>query len=262
MGWTRPQQLQTLGAANLQVWYDSLRKNKSENTAIGYLAHLRGFCVWLVEHGKMRENPALSVKRATGKPEPRKNVCSKETVRQLLDACVNPQLKFILYCGFHCGMRKGEIINASPDWFVLDKHGGGRVDIRIRPKGTLYATDPGWKPKSRKERSVPLTAEFRTFLESGAVPMDKRFVVEPTKIRTGRSAYRYDFRKPFQDLLATCGVKEVTAHDMRRTFASLRVMAGVSIVKIAKWIGDSHEVTHHHYSHLSPDKDKDIELGI
>ena len=119
MGWTRPQQLQTLGAANLQVWYDSLRKNKSENTAIGYLAHLRGFCVWLVEHGKIRENPALSVKRATGKPEPRKNVCSKETVRQLLDACVDPQLKFILYCGFHCGMRKGEIINASPHWFVF-----------------------------------------------------------------------------------------------------------------------------------------------
>ena len=206
MGWVRPQQLLTPGSASLQAWYDGLRKSKSENTATGYLAHLRGFCSWLLERGKIRENPALVVKRAKGRAHPRKNFCSKETVRQLLDACVDPQLKFILYCGFHCGMRKGEIINAHPGWFVLGQNGEGRVDIRIRPRGTLYATDPGWKPKNRKERSLPLTSEFRAFLESGAVPLDKPFVVEPTKIRAGKSAYRYDFRKPFQDLLATCGI--------------------------------------------------------
>ena len=269
MNWVRPQQL---SAPLLQAWYEGLRKTQSENTAIGYLAHVRGFCAWLLERGKIRENPAALVKRSRSKATPRKNFCSKEIVRRLIEACTDPELRFVLYCGFHCGMRKGEIVNARPDWFVIgnqgvvdadDKEGvAGRVDIRIRPKGTLYPTDPGWKPKVGGERSVPLTAAFRAFLRSGELALDGPFILEPRKIKVGRSAYRYDFRKPFEELLASCKVVGVTTHDMRRTFASLRVMAGVSLTKVAKWIGDSHEITYKHYSHLAPDRDADIEKGI
>ena len=230
MNWVRPQQLT---APVLQAWYEGLRKSQSENTAIGYLAHVRGFCAWLLERGKIRENPALTVKRSRTRATPRKNFCSKETVRRLIDACADPEMRFVLYCGFHCGMRKGEIVNARPDWFVLGAASGeetnGRVDIRIRPKGTLYPTDPGWKPKVGGERSVPLTAAFRAFLRGGELALDGPFVLEPRKVKAGRSAYRYDFRKPFENLLAACRIVGVTTHDMRRTFASLRVMAGVSL---------------------------------
>ena len=52
--------------------------------------------------------------------------------------------------------------------------------------------------------------------------------------------------------------RRVTAHVMRHTFASLLVQAGVSIYKVARWLGDGVEVVEDHYGHLAP-KDSDIE---
>jgi site-specific recombinase XerD len=45
---------------------------------------------------------------------------------------------------------------------------------------------------------------------------------------------------------------------MRHTFASLLVQAGVSVYKVARWLGDGVEVVEEHYGHLAP-KDSDIE---
>lgn len=44
---------------------------------------------------------------------------------------------------------------------------------------------------------------------------------------------------------------------MRHTFASLLVQAGVSVYKVARWMGDGVEVVEAHYGHLSPG-DRDI----
>ena len=52
--------------------------------------------------------------------------------------------------------------------------------------------------------------------------------------------------------------QRVTAHVMRHTFASLLVQAGVSVYKVARWLGDGVEVVEEHYGHLAP-KDSDIE---
>ncbi len=37
----------------------------------------------------------------------------------LISECPDRELKFILYCGFHAGLRKGEIVQARPEWFDL-----------------------------------------------------------------------------------------------------------------------------------------------
>ena len=39
---------------------------------------------------------------------------------------------------------------------------------------------------------------------------------------------------------------------MRHTFASLLAIAGVSIFKIAQWLGDDVRVVERHYAHLLP----------
>ena len=53
----------------------------------------------------------------------------------------------------------------------------------------------------------------------------------------------------------------VTPHIMRHTFASLLASAGVSIFKIAQWLGDDVRVTQKHYAKLLP-KDEDIEKAF
>lgn len=53
-------------------------------------------------------------------------------------------------------------------------------------------------------------------------------------------------------------VAEFTFHDLRRTFASLLVSKGVSIYKVAKWLGDGVTVVESTYGHLLP-ADDDID---
>jgi hypothetical protein len=48
---------------------------------------------------------------------------------------------------------------------------------------------------------------------------------------------------------------------MRHTFASLLAIAGVSIFKIAQWLGDDVKVVERHYAHLLP-QDSDIERAF
>ncbi len=72
-------------------------------------------------------------------------------------------------------------------------------------------------------------------------------------VRIGRSRYRYDFRRFFDDYMQEQGAGRVTAHTMRRTFASLHASAGTPLYHIAKWLGDDITTTQNHYAHLAPD---------
>jgi integrase len=56
-------------------------------------------------------------------------------------------------------------------------------------------------------------------------------------------------------------VTRVKSYVMRHTFASLLAIAGVSIVKIAEWLGDDVKVVERHYAHLLP-QDLDIERAF
>jgi integrase len=73
--------------------------------------------------------------------------------------------------------------------------------------------------------------------------------------------YRWDFRRPWAEYVAEHKCAEVTPHIARHTFASLVASAGVSIYKIAQWLGDDARVVQQHYAKLLP-KDADIEAAF
>lgn len=62
-------------------------------------------------------------------------------------------------------------------------------------------------------------------------------------------------RDAFEWVLADAGLADagVTAHDLRRTWASLRVSWGVPLQDVAAVLGDSIEVVEKHYAVFSPD---------
>ena len=62
------------------------------------------------------------------------------------------------------------------------------------------------------------------------------------------------------DYFKAMGVK-MTTHDMRRSFASNLVIAGVSIFKVAVWLGDDVRVVQTHYAHLLAD-DRDVDRAF
>ena len=160
-------------------------------------------------------------------------------------------MKFILFAGFHAGMRKEEIIQARPEWF----------DFRVNIVQIVESED--WKPKDKDKRTIPLSHGVpRFFVKRNANRWRVAGAVRAApRSRARKARYRYDFRKPFEEYVGGKKVNWLKPHIMRHTFASLLAIAGVSIFKIAQWLGDDVKVVERHYAHLLP-QDADIERAF
>jgi len=222
-------------AEDAQSWYDSLKG--TEESKHTYIRWLKAFYKCLIVARKVEENPFAAVTMARARPTARHSTLTKEQVATLIDACRNDGLRFVLFCGFHAGMRKEEVIEARPEWFDLQTN-----HIHIGPT-------PTWIPKDRERRSVPLSPAFRAFLKDYGKPSP--YMLAP-EVEPGIAAYRYDFERAYKTLLRKTNLK-CTFHDARRTFASHLVSAGMSVYKVARYLGDGVAVVEKHYGHLQPD---------
>lgn len=228
--------------AHVEAHYARLQKRVAEATAQIHIRALRSFFSW----AGRAENPAKIELRQIHQ-KARKKFCTKPQRDGLIQGAPDDDVRFILFAGFHGGLRKGEIIEARADWFDLRKGGATHVQ-----------NTETFSVKDRDSRFIPMSKAFRKFLVrylKGREPHE--FALRPG-VKHGKGTYRYDFHRPFNDYLVARDMRWVTAHVMRHTFASLLVQSGVSIFKVAAWLGDRVEVTEDHYAHLAP-QDPDIE---
>jgi integrase len=238
--------------------YKDLQARVSETTA---QIHIRALRAFFNAHKKIcRTNPFADLELAKIDQPARVIFCTKIQRDTLIKAATNDDLMFILLAGFDAGLRKNEIIEARVFFFDMKGHA-----THLQNTETL-------RLKDNEARTIPMTKRFRSFLGrylKGKKPGD--FALKPD-VAHGKGTYRYDFHRPFNDFLdavdeagasmgrrtMTFNNQRVTAHVMRHTFASLLVQAGVSVYKVARWLGDGVEVVEEHYGHLAP-KDSDIE---
>lgn len=239
--------VQEIETRHLQAWFDRKLPGVKVSTAANYLHWVKAFLEWCMTTRRLTlYNPALEVVVPRHSKSVRRNFLRLVDVQKLIDNCANPELRYCLYCGAHAGMRLEETIMSRPEWFDLD----ARL-VNITASET-------WEPKDRENRTVPLTDEFADFLFGYGNP--GQFMIGPHKLEKGKNRYRYDFTYRFGNYVRAQGVR-ATYHDLRRTFASLRVSAGVSPYKIAKWLGNSIEMVELHYGHLIP-SDAEINVGV
>jgi site-specific recombinase XerD len=238
--------LAAIRTEEVERYYRHLQQRVSESTAQGYITTLRSFFNRQVELKRIRSNPVRGLKLARLDQKSRLLFCSPEQRDRLIKNAPTDEMRFILYAGFHAGFRKNEIIEARSDWFDLER---GALHVR--------ATE-SFRPKDREERTIPLTTEFKEFLRRYGVRAP--FMLEPL-VEKGAARYRYDFRRPFCEYMKKQGCEWVTPHVMRHSFASLLVSKGVSIYKVAVWMGDDVRVVQKHYAKLLP-KDDDIEKAF
>lgn len=254
----------TIVARDVQRWHDSLLKRDiSPTTITGYMMTLQAFFRWAVEVEKLcRQSPMKEVKFVVSTGRARQDFCEYELRDALVENAPTEELRLILLCGFHAGLRFNEIIQARPFWFDLR-----RKAINLRQTATM-------KFKDREERTVPMTLQFHNYLRKHGLA--EPFIVAPEATQ-GKWLYRYDFRASYMKYMRSTGFccgefylmggaacclicrKEirsnawVTPHIMRHTFASLLVSAGESIYKVAVWMGDEVGTVQKHYGHLAPD---------
>jgi integrase len=236
----------TIVPSDVERFYRTLQDRVVESTAQGYITTLRSFFNRLLERRKVRRNVVKDIRLARLDSKGRRDFCVPALRDNLIAKCKREDLKFVLFCGFHAGLRKNEIIEARPDWFDL------------KAKLIHIKKTPTFRPKDRDERTIPMTKAFKEFLKRYGLRAP--FMVHP-EVPHGKSRYRWDFRRPWNDFMKAQGVEWVTPHVMRHTLASLLASKGKSIYKIATWLGDDVRVVQKHYAKLLP-KDEDIEAAF
>jgi len=225
-----------------------------QETAETYVMRIRAFVNWLVKKRKIHANPLKELHIGKRVKTWRKDFVRAERVRELIADAPDDEIRFALFCGMHAGLRKLEVVEAPPSWFVL---GDG-----IRRGCINVGETPTFRPKDREERTIPLTTDFEAFLRLylPTLPEGARWVLKPEK-KHGKWRYRYDFRVPFAKYMKAKGVK-CTPHDMRRSFVSNKLIENPALLpKLAKWTSDDVKTMMDHYAHLLADDD-DIDAGL
>ena len=255
MGRVTPRQIRT---ETIRAWHAERLKQVTDTTAYGNLMTLQGFFHWAKDTERLcASNPVkpLTDRKSTTRircPETsaRKEFCTHAHRDRLIEECPREDLKFVLFCGFHAGMRFNEIVEARRFWFDMDN---GLLHLR-KHEGIRF--------KDREERTVPLTAGFKEYLSTHDWSDNPQgYMLHPDIEARRKNIYRWDFGLPFRTYMKSQKCEWVTPHIMRHTFASLLASAGVSIFKIAQWLGDEVRVVERHYAKLLPN-DSEIDRAF
>ena len=155
---------------------------------------------------------------------------SQEECHNLINSC-EPHLKPIVITALNTGMRKGEILSLK--WDNVDlKHGF----ILLH------------KTKNGERREIPINTTLRGVLQGVTRRLDIPHVFYDHS--TGR-AYN-DVKRSFSTALRRAGIKDFHFHDLRHTFASHLVMAGVDLTTVSRLLGHKTLAMTLRYAHLAP----------
>jgi len=222
-------------------WWNGLLARIAPKSCKDYLGVANVFFKWCIDAGHVTASPVALIIPPKLRPTPRKVFLRPEEALRVLDTAEGEDLRFAIYCGLHCGLRRGEIIAARPHWFDLEK-------------GLLHVqNEVDWLVKDRSNRTIPITTEFMGFLKIYGIrsPYMLRPDVAP-KPTNRHWRYRTDFIKTYNGHMDRLGLGHVTFHDLRRTFASLHVSRGTPLYHVGKWLGDHPNVVESTYGHLLP----------
>lgn len=116
----------------------------------------------------------------------------------------------------------------------------------------------GWQPKDGEARDIPICAPLLAILLRNR--RAEGYLLQAELGRPGRRRggtgwiYRYDPKKVSARIIrevVKAGGKAITMYGMRHSFASNYLIAGVSDVKVSRWLGHADtRMIHRHYGHL------------
>ena len=112
------------------------------------------------------------------------------------------------------------------------------------------------KTKNGKRREIPINLTLRKTLQKLVRHLHSEYVFVDKKGKRFQG-----IRRAFKSALRRSGIKDFTFHDLRHTFASQLIMAGVDITTVKELLGHETLAMTLRYSHLAPShKQKAVEL--
>jgi integrase len=213
---------------------DRRSAGRQDGTIWSQLGHLRNVLSWAVKHGLIERAPYIE---RPPQPAPKDRWLSHEEVERLLEADSEPHIRLAILLMLTTAARLAAALELTWDRVDLDR---GWLDLR---------TGEGL----RKGRAVvPINATLHEALIAAKEAALSDFVIEWAG-RPVRSIKR-GFARTVQD----AGLEGVTPHVLRHTAAVHMAAAGVSMSKIAQYLGHSStEVTERVYARYAPDHLRD-----
>ncbi len=243
-----------------------LSENKAPATANRHLATLKHMFTKAVEWEMVEEESLKRVRRVKLLPENNRRLryLSKEESRALINAC-SPHLRPIVITALNTGMRKEEIL--SLEW---EKH----VDLR---HGFILLD----RTKNGDRREVPINRAVREALQGLVRRIDAPYVFvdgEGKRFKDVKRSFATALKKAELERCQECnherqkteskepgpcpncgakmarwkGIKDFRFHDLRHTFASQLVMAGIDITTVKELLGHKTLTMTLRYAHLAP----------
>lgn len=228
-----PQSVTSLKTSTLAEFYEGLlRAGSAEATAQSYTDKVGTFGRYLNLPVQTPDYPV--------EPGSRRKVLRVEQIKQLINECENSRTKFLLFCGFTAGLRKAEMAMATPDWFNLE---GQEI--------VVPELDKNWRPKSKRSRRIPMTDDFRAFLEVEYTQwVDKPYMIAWDA--KGGERYRWDPRYPVMKYFKEKGLgKGYGLHTMRHSYTTALAEGNLSGPLVSAYTGDRIKTVEKHYLHVS-----------
>lgn len=156
---------------------------------------------------------------------------SKEECQSLINACQG-NTRAIVITALNTGMRKGEILNLR--WDNIDLvHGFILLDIT----------------KNGDRREIPINGTLKGVLHGITRRIDIPYIFHDSI--SGKPFQ--DVKRSYNTACRKAGIKDFHFHDLRHTFASHLVMAGVDITTVSRLLGHKTLTMTLRYSHLAPE---------
>jgi integrase len=165
--------------------------------------------------------------------------------RLLLEAAQRQdyQTRAALLFALRTGARAGEQL--ALEWGDLDF-----TNHQVCFRRSLHNGVEG-PTKTGHERVVPLSPELETVLKCLPQPGKKVFC------RADGSPWTLtSFARRLEDVRRHAGLRRIRWHDLRHSFASQCMIAGVQIKQVQEWLGHSTITMTMRYAHLAPNEDK------
>lgn len=255
--------LATVTPDHCRAWFD--RDELEPISRLGYYNRLHAFFGWCVRRGHLAKSPCDRLERPV---TPRRRVpryLSRPEVRAVKEAirsdweerirahcpvCVIWMVE-VIDLAVHTGLRRGELVYQR--WKDVDPDAGFLLVRSYENEYRRFAT------KWRSERRVPLSGTATAILErlrekqvaAGLLDPESTVLKGPKGGALGPGRVSVTFRKYRR--IALPDREEICFHDLRHTFASWMVQAGVDLYVVKEMMGHRSITTTQRYAHLAPE---------
>jgi len=203
-------------------------KPATVNREIALLKHMFNMAIrW----EKAEKNPMRDV-RMFREEEFQYRVLTPDEIERLLAACTERYSRPIVLTALHTGMRLNEILSLKWDQVDLEN---GLI--------TVYHT------KNGKVRRIPINEALMGMFSAMLRKADSEYVF--TYYKTKKPVVV--FRTAWLNALDRSGIGRCRFHDLRHTFASYLVAAGVDLMTVKEILGHSTIVMTSRYAHSAPE---------